>query len=170
MSDRPLFERDPNAWRDYLAEGNATQPRKRIGADLLLRNEHGDCLLVDPRYKPDWDMPGGMSESNEAPDETVRRELLEELGLEVTIGPLLVVDWVSPHDPWDDSLIFIFDGGVLDDSAIANLRLSDNELQAYDFCDRSQAATRLRPYVWRRLQVAFTALETGRARYTRDGF
>lgn len=33
--------------------------------------------------------------------------------LELPIGRLLCVDWVSPHGPCDNSLMFIFDGGVL---------------------------------------------------------
>jgi hypothetical protein len=35
----------------------------------------------------------------------------EELGFEYAGGRLLVVDWVAPHDSWDDSLMFVFDGG-----------------------------------------------------------
>ena len=111
--ERPLYERDPAAWQVHLAEGNARQPRKRVGADVLLRNGDGDILLVDPRYKPDWDLPGGMAEANEPPHLAAEREVREELGLELRVGPLLVVDWVAPHGPWDDSLMFIFDGGAL---------------------------------------------------------
>ncbi len=39
---------DPEAWNAYLAEGNATQPRKRVAADLLLRDVEGRVLLVNP--------------------------------------------------------------------------------------------------------------------------
>jgi ADP-ribose pyrophosphatase YjhB (NUDIX family) len=170
MNDQPLYERDAAAWKALLAEGNATQPRKRVGADALLRDEQQRILLVDPRYKPDWDLPGGMSEANEPPTETVRRELREELGLNITVGSLLVVDWVSPHDPWDDSLMFIFDGGFLGSEQIASLKLADEELRAYEFCDGRQMKERLRPYVWRRTQAAIAALQNGQARYLRDGF
>ncbi|WP_244298760.1 hypothetical protein [Micromonospora cremea] len=51
--DRPLYERDPAARQAYLAEGNARQPRKRVGADVLIRNPRDEILLVNPRYKPD---------------------------------------------------------------------------------------------------------------------
>ncbi|MBO2448727.1 NUDIX hydrolase [Actinomadura barringtoniae] len=168
-SDKPLYERDPAAWAAYLAEGNASQPRKRVAADLLVRDEQGRFLLVDPKYKPDWDLPGGMSEANEPPDETVRRELNEELGLEVYVGGLLIVDWVSPHGPWDDSLMFIFDGGVLTAEQAQGFQLLDGELRAYEFCTEEQAAERLRPYVWRRTKQAIEALASGRPQYVRDG-
>jgi hypothetical protein len=39
---------DPEAWNAYLAEGNATQARKRVSADVLLRDEAGRVLLVKP--------------------------------------------------------------------------------------------------------------------------
>ncbi|MGX7828983.1 hypothetical protein ACTG9Q_28240 [Actinokineospora sp. 24-640] len=32
----------------YLAEGNAKQARKRVAADLLIRDEAGRVLLVNP--------------------------------------------------------------------------------------------------------------------------
>jgi 8-oxo-dGTP diphosphatase len=169
-SEVPLYERDPEAWNAYLAEGNAKQARKRVGGDAILRDAKGRILLVDPRYKPDWDLPGGMAEANEAPADAVRRELREELGLEAQIGGLLCVDWVSPHNPWDDLVAFVFDGGVLDEDMITGLRLADDELGAFEFCDEGQAKERLRPYIWRRASVALEALTTGRARYLQDGY
>jgi ADP-ribose pyrophosphatase YjhB (NUDIX family) len=165
-----LYERDPEAWNAYLAEGNAKQARKRVSADILLRDEQGRILLVDPTYKPAWDLPGGMAEANEPPSEAVRRELREELGLDITIGDLLCVDWVSPHGPWDDLINFIFDGGVLSSEAISKIRLVDDELRAFEFCDQGRAKERLRPYVWRRVSVALDALQTGRATYAQDGY
>jgi 8-oxo-dGTP diphosphatase len=79
MADR-LYERDPQTWLAHLAEGNAQQPRKRVSADAIIRDQAGRLLLVNPNYKPDWDLPGGMAEANEAPIDAVRRELREELG------------------------------------------------------------------------------------------
>lgn len=169
MTDRPLYERDPEAWRAHMAEGNATQPRKRVSADVLLRDHAGRLLLVDPKYKPDWDTPGGMAEANEPPHQAVQRELREELGLDIQVGRLLVVDWVSPHGPWDDLLAFIFDGGELTNEQIAGLKLRDDELRAFEFCTPEQARERLRPYVWRRVAMALEALESGRMQYLQDG-
>ncbi len=169
-SDRALYERDPEAWNAHLAEGNAKQARKRVSADVILRDALGRILLVDPKYKPDWDLPGGMAEANEPPAAAVRRELREELGLDLQPGDLLCVDWVSPHGPWDDLINFIFDGGVLDEHGLAGLRLLDGELRAYEFCELGQVKERLRPYVWRRVSMALEALATGRARYLQDGY
>jgi 8-oxo-dGTP diphosphatase len=170
--EQPLYQRDPQAWQEHLSEGNAKQARKRIGADALVRDQQGSILLVDPKYKPDWDMPGGMAEANEPPIEALRRELTEELGLEIAARDmtLLCIDWISPHGPWDDSLMFIFNAGTLTAHQIAGLRLADDELAAYEFCAPEQAQQRLRPYVWRRVQAALDALTLGRALYLHDGY
>jgi 8-oxo-dGTP diphosphatase len=165
---RPLYERDPAAWDAYLAEGNASQPRKRVSADALIRDRLGRVLIVDPKYKPDWDLPGGMAEENEPPHEAVRRELKEEVGLGIQPARLLVVDWVSPHGPWDDLIAFIFDGGEIDDEAIRGLRPVDEELASLEFVTAAEAQRRLRPYVWRRMSAAIAALD-GPAVYLRDG-
>lgn len=169
-SDVPLYERDPEEWRAYLAKGNAKQPRKRVSADVLLCDRARRILLVDPKYKPDWDTPGGMAEANEPPHLAVQRELKEELGLDIQVGALLVVDWVSPHGPWDDLLTFIFDGGQLDDEQIAVIKLCDEELERFEFCTPEQAQQRLRPYVWRRVAVALEVLRTGQVQYLQDGY
>jgi 8-oxo-dGTP diphosphatase len=164
------LQNDPVAWNAYLAEGNAKQARKRVAADVIFRDAAGRILLVDPGYKPDCDLPGGMAEANEPPLQAARREVKEELGLDARIVGLLCVDWVSPHGPWDDTLMFVFDGGVLSPDQIANVRLLDSELSGYKFCTEQEASTALRPYVWRRVQVALKALQTGQAQYLQDGY
>ncbi|MEU7115052.1 NUDIX hydrolase [Streptomyces sp. NPDC046182] len=112
----------------YLAEGNARQARKRVAADVLLKDASVHVLLVNPTYKPGWDLPGGMAEANEPPEDAVTRELVEELGLKVTVRGLLVVDWVAPHGPWDDQIAFIFNGGILAPDQAARLTPQDDEL------------------------------------------
>lgn len=93
--DLPLYMRDPEAWRAHLIEGNARQARKRVSADLLVRDAAGGILLVDLVYKPGWDLPGGMAEANEPPPDAARREVREELGLESQPRRMLCVEWVS---------------------------------------------------------------------------
>lgn len=159
----------PAEWNAYLAEGNAKQARKRVAADVLLRDEAGRILLVDPNYKPYWDLPGGMAEANEPPDEAARRELAEELGLHIKVGGILCIDWVSPHGPWDDQLAFIFDAGRLTKDEVDSVLILDGELDDFGFFDQDEAARRLRPHVWSRLRAALDATEDLQTRYLRDG-
>jgi 8-oxo-dGTP diphosphatase len=164
-NDKRLYERDPEAWNAYLAEGNARQARKRVAADVIVRDEDSRVLLVNPNYKPDWDLPGGMVEANEAPIDAGRRELREELGLDVPVDGLLSVEWVPPHGPWDDTLVFIFDGGTLPAPTIQRLKITDDEISAFRFCTSEEARQLLRPYVWRRAEAALDAVDTRRALY-----
>ncbi|MGD3107757.1 NUDIX domain-containing protein [Streptomyces sp. YGL11-2] len=159
---------DPAAWHAYLAEGNATQPRKRVAADVLLRDPTGRVLLVKPTYKPGWDLPGGMVEANEPPHEAATRELKEELGLAVTLHEVLVIDWVAPHGPWDDQISFIFDAGTLSEDQAAGIRPHDDELSEVAFLAPERAGELLRSRLRNRFQAALQALANGRPRYLHD--
>lgn len=170
-TEEPLYKRDPEAWREHLAEGNAKQARKRVGADAIIRDADDRILLVDPDYKPDWDLPGGMIEANEPPLDGLLRELNEELSLQLAASDLTLacVDWVSPHGPWDDSLMFIFDAGRLSPDQVARLEPDLRELRRYSFLSPDEARHRLRPYVWLRLEAALKAVESQTVAYLHDG-
>jgi 8-oxo-dGTP diphosphatase len=118
---------------------------------------------------PTGTCPAAWPKPTSRPADALRRGLREEPGLDIKVGDILCVDWVSPHGPWDNLLNFIFDGGPLSNSDINALRLVDSELRAFEFRDEGQAKERLRPFVWRRASAALEALETGWARYLQDG-
>ena len=75
-TDTPLNE--PEGFRALL---NSFLPRKRAIGQMLVRDPDGRVLLCQLTYKPDWDLPGGVVEVNESPQQAVTREIEEELGL-----------------------------------------------------------------------------------------
>lgn len=157
---------DDEARFAYLAEGNAKQARKRVAADVVIRDESDQILLVNPTYKEYWDLPGGMAESNESPRRAAERELNEELGLAIELGRVLVLDWIGPHGPWDDQLVFVFDGGVLTREQVAKLRTVDPEISEFAMVTSEDAYRRLRPDMASRLARAQHALSSGRIDYS----
>jgi len=144
-------------------------PRKLVGADVLLRKQNGTVLIVDPSYKEDWDLPGGLVEAGEPPRLAAARELGEELGIFIPVGKLLCIDWTPPRHCWGDTLTFVFDGGILNENQIADIRLLDGELLDWSFCSQDKASRLLRPSVWRQTNAALTALHTGHPLYLHDG-
>ncbi|MEY8042188.1 NUDIX domain-containing protein [Saccharopolyspora cebuensis] len=150
--------------RAYLAEGNATQARKRTSADALVLDAERRVLLVNPTYKEGWDLPGGMLEANESPRLGLARELREELGLDLAVGRLLVVDWQAPHDPWDDLVAFVFDCGTL--STDQAVRVDGDEVSEHRWATPSEAAHLLSPAKQHQLERALTASIEGTCSYT----
>ena len=60
-----------------------------IGAACAIFDGGGRVLLVRHSYgRLNWELPGGAGDPGEAPDDTARRELLEETGLESPITQL----------------------------------------------------------------------------------
>jgi 8-oxo-dGTP diphosphatase len=70
--------------------GSSRHPKLVVAG--LLGDGEGRILLT--RRRPDqplpdqWELPGGKMEPGEAPDEALRRELVEELGARVEVGPI----------------------------------------------------------------------------------
>lgn len=53
----------------------------------------GSRVALLQNLRDEWELPGGKLELGETPESCVAREILEELGLRVRVGPLLDV-WV----------------------------------------------------------------------------
>jgi 8-oxo-dGTP pyrophosphatase MutT (NUDIX family) len=106
---------------------------KYLSAGALFFDEQGELLLVKPTYKDGWEIPGGIVEQDESPKQACLREIREELGLEVLLGPLLVVDYLPRTGGRSDSLQLVFLGGTLTPSAIAAIALPAAELSEYRF-------------------------------------
>jgi len=88
-----LLQRVP--WIGYPAQAlyRLTRPWVSVGAVGAIFNERGELLLVEHVFHPlfPWGLPGGWMNRNEEPDETVRREVLEETHLRVEIvKPLMI--------------------------------------------------------------------------------
>jgi 8-oxo-dGTP pyrophosphatase MutT (NUDIX family) len=148
----------------------ATLPRKRMGAGVLLSDAQGRMLLVEPTYKPDWEIPGGTVEADESPYIAAGRELQEELGLPIRPGRLLVTDWVPPQPDRTEGLMMVFDGGVLAPEKAARIRLPAAELRGWAWCTEQEAGGRVSERLARRLTAAVRARAEQKAVYLENGF
>jgi 8-oxo-dGTP diphosphatase len=76
-----------------------TNKSKQALSAVVFNAERTQLLLIKRRDIPVWVLPGGGLESEETPEEGVRREVLEETGLEVSIvrkvAEYLPVNWMT---------------------------------------------------------------------------
>jgi 8-oxo-dGTP diphosphatase len=139
--------------------------RALSAAGALFFDDEGRILLLQPTYKPGWEIPGGYIEVGETPTQACAREVNEELGLTVEPGRILVVDW-APHVGEGDKVLFVFDGGVLDPAAI---RLDPAEIAGFEFVELAVALDRLIPRLSRRVAAAVDARHRGHTAYLEHG-
>jgi 8-oxo-dGTP diphosphatase len=147
---------------------NSALPRKRLIAHVLIRDDRSRVLLCETQFKRDWELPGGIVEHGETPRLGAVREVREELGIELAVGRLLVVDWLPPYLGWDDAIEMIFDGGTVAESELDSWSLQPTEIKRVALVDLDAAAGLLTPLAHRRLAIAMS-LEPGQMAYTEDG-
>jgi 8-oxo-dGTP pyrophosphatase MutT (NUDIX family) len=152
----------------FSAVMNSTLPRKRLIAHVLIRDDAGRVLLCETRFKPDWELPGGIVEPAESPRLGAVREVREELGIDLAVGRLLVVDWMPPYLGWEDAIEMIFDGGRLSEADLPGLDLQPTEIKGVQLVTVAAAARLLTPLAHRRLSIA-AALRSGEMAYLEDG-
>ena len=87
------YRRMPSTLRGLLVR--AFTPSFHVGAICVVERADGHLLLVRQSYRREgWGFPGGLLRRNEDPADAARRELREELGIDVLLQglPVVVVD------------------------------------------------------------------------------
>jgi len=135
-------------------------PRAYLGAGALITDPVGNVLVVEPTYKPNWEVPGGMVEAGEDPRTACRRELREEIGLDIDLGPLLVMMHATLPPPRGDSIMFVYDGGIIKDTS--RIELDASELASYRFVAPDELTAVLSPRLARRMEMALHSRLSGR--------
>jgi 8-oxo-dGTP pyrophosphatase MutT (NUDIX family) len=81
-----------------------------VGVLGLVVDEAGRVLLVEHTYRHGWYLPGGGVHRKEALDDCLRRELREEVGIELSGDPrLLGVYWNFAEHKSDYTAVFVVD-------------------------------------------------------------
>jgi 8-oxo-dGTP diphosphatase len=96
------YRRLPRLGRRWVVRTIA--PKYTVGAMAIVERPDGSVLLVRHSYRRRWGVPGGLLKRGEHPEVALRREVLEEVGVEVDLlgEPAVVVD----PDPQRVDLVF----------------------------------------------------------------
>jgi 8-oxo-dGTP diphosphatase len=86
-----LWKRTPGSVRRRVVRFG--QRRFTVTAGAFIFDDQGRILLLEHVFRPDsgWGIPGGFIGKGEQPEAALRRELREEIGLEVSDVELLFV-------------------------------------------------------------------------------
>lgn len=123
-------------------------------------------LLVKPSYKDGWEIPGGYVEKGESPLAAAIREVSEELGTDLDVTDLLVLDW-APHPVEGDKPLVIFRGRNLSTADLDQFKLNGSGIVDARFFDVDRSADLMPDRLARRVAEAAqhdtgTYLEHGR--------
>ncbi|MFE0055402.1 NUDIX domain-containing protein [Streptomyces sp. NPDC059003] len=130
------------------ADHLAVRPKALTASAVLFTDADGRVLIVRPVYRRDglWLLPGGAIDCDvdETPRQAAVREVREELGISVPVGPLLATDWVRrPQRPAE--VVHVYDGGVLSARQLASIRLPEHELAQWRLADTDEDLSGLLP-------------------------
>lgn len=68
-------------------------PRWRVGVAMIAINEDKQVFMLHHVFRPHapWGLPGGWMGRHESPENCILREIQEEIGLTIQLGPLVHV-------------------------------------------------------------------------------
>lgn len=115
--------------------------------------------MYDVTYRDYLELPGGAVEVGESPPAACTRECREELGVDVAVGRLLVLDHQTDGGDRGDSVMFVYDGGVLDEADLADVP-DDDEGRGVVLVDPSDVDRVTIPRLANRIRSALVARET----------
>lgn len=130
------------------------QPKKLVGAKVVIKSADGNVLLVKPTYKPTWQLPGGVVEASESPRAAAVREVCEEIGLVCEEAEMKIIDIIFRPD--QDVLFVMYEHVGAHDEA-AELQVQASELEAYEWVAPDKVVQRLPGYYadfWQRYTTA----------------
>ncbi|MFI1890273.1 NUDIX domain-containing protein [Streptomyces jumonjinensis] len=140
---------------------NTDHARPQVSAGAIIRDEQGRVLIVKPTYRERWNLPGGRINTGEIPSQACRREIHEELGLDLNVGRLLATAYFVLPDG-TAHVYFGFDGGLVSAIEQRSIRIQEAEIEQFRFAAPEEISPDDIPPIVRPLwEAALKALTSG---------
>lgn len=94
--------------------------------------ERGDKILLvqDPRVKNDiWELPSGRMNIDEVPQETVKREFIEEMGVSIDVHEVVYMQQFFQHSDQKQAFVIVYRASLV--ATEKPFQLADEEVSHY---------------------------------------
>lgn len=144
--------REPGSWETFLSRWfprtTGEQPAKVVSTMAWVQDHFGRVLMVRQASK-EWALPGGKVDSGEPLEDGLRREVKEELGLDIAMAVPIDI-----YDRPQRSMLTILFRVILHEGEITLPR--NNELDSYDFVSTMpKRVTSTARHFWSRAEQHF---------------
>lgn len=147
------------------------QPKKRIGAGILLFNARDEVLIVKPNYLEKWLWIGGSVEDNESPRVAALRECNEEIGVAPLNIWLAFVNYLPALPTGQHEILqFLFTAEIVSDNFIDDVTLQQGEIEDIKFVPVGELDDYMHEYRARAIQTYLSSRASSKTLYLEDGY
>lgn len=116
----------------------AALDRRVASAAAWLETNDGRLIIVKSDYKQYWSLPGGLIDAGETPLQAVRREVAEEIGIDLPVESFefrMVISRVSSNLGMSYQFVF---RATIADNLLDTTRLQEDEIKELAYVSREE--------------------------------
>ena len=112
----------------------------KIAQKVIIVKDRKVLLLRDPRMEQIiWEIPGGRMNIDEEPRAAVAREIMEELGVAITVGAVVYMEQFRHVSEGKRAFVIVYAAALVDESA--DFVISPDEVCEIAWVDQNNLAT-----------------------------
>lgn len=132
-------------------------------SSAVIRNSKGEFLVVKRTYKDGFALVGGMNEEGELPTQGLKREIREEIGIDLSPLKAVCVDFLVSK-PFN-RVNYVFDCGSISEEQIAQIKIDPGEISDLQFLSASKILEVSSPNTRNRIKNYLGSLDGGNCVY-----
>lgn len=118
-------------------------PKKAMAVKLVIKSDRKRILVVKSEFKDAWQFPGGAVDANEDPEDSMLREVKEEIGWDISKEDIKVVGTVYRVEHDFLFLIYEYTKQVSENTEVT---IQEEEIEEYKFVEGPELGGMLSGY------------------------